>query len=81
LIPVAVRQYSEDGREVPGYPGDQHRAPGHQGPDAHPVQLPGQDRGHSAVPQPQGRQHQHPVQGLLRQVHGRQRAPHLPPHD
>ena len=47
--------------------GDQHRAPGHPGPDAHPVQLPRQDRGPAALPQPQGRQHQHPVQGLLRQ--------------
>ena len=40
---------------LPGDPGDQHRAPGHQGPDGNAVQLPRQDRGPPPVPHHEGR--------------------------
>ena len=67
-VPSICQHY---GGGLQGGPGDQHSAPGHQGSDGDAVQLPWQDRGPPVVPHYAGRQHQHPVQGLLHQVPGR----------
>ena len=66
-VPSICQHY---GGGLQGGPGDQHSAPGHQGSDGDAVQLPRQDRGPPVVPHYAGRQHQHPVQGLLHQVPG-----------